>query len=93
MRAIWNGATIAESDDVVELEGNAYFPMAAVRPGVLQPSAHTSACPWKGIAHYYSVQVGDALNTNAAWYYPEPKQAAGAIRGRIAFWKGVRVTS
>ncbi len=92
MKATWNGTTIAESDDIVTVEGNAYFPSASVVPGVLQPSSLTSVCPWKGTAHYYSLQVGDAINKDAVWYYPEPKPAAKEITGRVAFWKGVKVS-
>ncbi len=93
MKARWNGELIADSDDIVTVEGNAYFPTAAVKAGVLQASSHTSVCPWKGTAHYHSVVVGDAVNQNAAWYYPEPKDAAKDIRGRVAFWKGVTVSA
>ncbi len=92
MKASWNGEVIADSDDIVTVEGNAYFPTSAVKPGVLQGSEHTSVCPWKGTAHYHSVVVGSAVNQNAAWYYPEPKDAAKEIRGRVAFWKGVTVS-
>jgi uncharacterized protein (DUF427 family) len=92
MKAVWNGETIAESDDIVTVEGNAYFPAAALRPEVIRPSDHTSVCGWKGTAQYYSLEVGGKTNANAVWYYPEPKQAAEEIRGRVAFWKGVTVT-
>ncbi|MGI4798069.1 MAG: DUF427 domain-containing protein [Janthinobacterium lividum] len=92
MKAVWNGVTIAESDDIVTVEGNAYFPAASAEPGVLTPSTHTSGCPWKGTAHYYSVEAGGKTNVNAAWYYPEPKSAAAEIKGRLAFWKGVVVS-
>ena len=71
MKAMWNGALIAESDDIVTVEGNAYFPAAAVVPGLLKTSNHTSVCGWKGTAHYYSIDVGGAVNENAVWYYPE----------------------
>lgn len=93
MKAIWNEMVIAESDDIVTVEGNAYFPAGALRPEVIRPSTHTSVCSWKGTAHYYSLEVDGASNPNAVWYYPEPKEAAANIRGRVAFWKGVRVTS
>ena len=93
MKAVWNGATIAESDDIVTVEGNAYFPEAAVTPGVLKPSSHTSVCPWKGTASYYSLDVGGAVNENAVWCYPAPKDAAKEIKGRVAFWKGVKVSA
>lgn len=90
--ASWNGAVIARSDDIVVVERNLYFPADAVDPGVLKPSATTSICPWKGTAHYYSLEVSGGENRDAAWYYPDPKPAAAEIRGRIAFWKGVTVT-
>lgn len=91
VKAIWNGETIAESDDTVVVEGNHYFPLESVRPGVLTPSSTTSVCPWKGTAEYYSVQAGGDENRDAAWYYAEPKPAAAEIAGRVAFWKGVKV--
>ncbi len=93
MKAVWNGTTIAESDDIVTVEGNAYFPITAVTPGVLTPSPHTSVCPWKGTAHYYSLNVDGQSNPDAAWFYPEPKAAAAEIKGRLAFWKGVTVSA
>ena len=92
MKAIWNGRTLAESDDIVTVEGNAYFPAASLDQGVIQPSAHTSVCGWKGTASYYSLDVDGKRNENAVWYYPEPKEAASNIRGRVAFWKGVTVS-
>jgi uncharacterized protein (DUF427 family) len=92
MKASWNGKVIAESDDTVVVENNHYFPKDAVEPGVLVESAHTSVCPWKGTANYYSISVDGDTNENAAWYYAEPKPAADEIRGRVAFWKGVVVS-
>ena len=91
VQARWNGAVIAESDDTVVVEGNHYFPRAAVDASLLSDSATTSFCPWKGIARYHHVTVGGQVNEDAAWYYPDPKEAASAIVGRIAFWKGVEV--
>lgn len=89
MKAIWNGETIAESDDTVVVEGNHYFPADSVRQEYLTGSDLTSVCPWKGTASYYSLSVHGEVNENAAWFYPEPKEAAEEIRGRVAFWKGV----
>ncbi len=89
--ATWNGAVLAESDDIVMVEGNAYFPRASVRDEVLRPSATTTVCPWKGTASYFSVEVDGKTNPDAAWYYPEPKDAAREITDRVAFWKGVEV--
>ena len=91
VKAIWNGETIAESDDTVVVEGNHYFPRDAVRAAALLPSATTSVCPWKGVARYHSIEAGGARNDDAAWYYPDPKSAAAEIKDRIAFWKGVEV--
>ena len=91
MKAIWNGAVIAESSDTVVVEGNHYFPLASVNAALLEPSSHTSVCPWKGTASYYSLKVNGDHNLNAVWYYPEPKEAARQIKGRVAFWKGVNV--
>lgn len=90
-QAVWNGAVIAESDDTVIVEGNHYFPRDCVRADVLKPSDTTSTCPWKGLAHYYTLDVDGETNRDAAWYYPDPKPAAAEIKDRIAFWKGVEV--
>lgn len=91
--ASWNGTIIADSDDTVVVEGNQYFPRDAVTDGVLEPSDHTTVCPWKGTASYYHVVVDGQRNENAAWYYPTPKDAAAEIAGRVAFWRGVEVTA
>lgn len=92
MEARWNGQVIAASDDIVTVEGNAYFPVEALNRALVRDSTHTSVCGWKGTAHYYDVVVDGQVNANACWYYPEPKQAAAQIRGRVAFWKGVQVS-
>lgn len=91
VQARWNGAVIADSDDTVVVEGNHYFPLDAVDAALLSDSATTSVCPWKGLAHYHHVTVGGQVNRDAVWYYPDPKEAAAAIKDRIAFWKGVEV--
>jgi uncharacterized protein (DUF427 family) len=91
VKAVWNGATIAESDDTVVVEGNHYFPAAAVDPAVLRGSDTHTLCPWKGTASYYTLAVNGAENKDAAWYYHDPRPAAAEIKGRIAFWKGVEV--
>ncbi len=90
--ATWNDTTLADTDDTVIVERNHYFPRAAVAPGVLVESDHTSVCPWKGTAHYFDVVVDGERNSNAAWTYPEPKEAAADIKDRVAFWHGVVVT-
>jgi uncharacterized protein (DUF427 family) len=90
-RATWGGAVLAESDACVIVEGNSYFPAEAVAREYLRPSSTTTLCPWKGLAHYYDVEVQGKRNPDAAWYYPDPKDAAKEIKGRVAFWKGVKV--
>ncbi len=91
VKAVWNGVTIADSDDTVVVENNHYFPLASIDPALLEASATTSVCGWKGTANYYTLRAGGAENRDAAWYYPEPKSAAANIAGRVAFWKGVKV--
>ena len=91
MKAIWNGAVIADSDQTVVVEGNHYFPADAVRREYLRPSGRHTTCGWKGEASYYDVIVAGQTNKDAAWYYPDPLPAARQIAGRIAFWKGVTV--
>ncbi|MBY0270366.1 MAG: DUF427 domain-containing protein [Burkholderiales bacterium] len=93
MKAVWNNAVIAESADTVVVEGNHYFPLAAVNAAFLKPSTTTTVCSWKGTANYYTLDVNGSSNTDAVWYYAEPKEAAKEIRGRVAFWKGVQITS
>ncbi len=92
MRAIWNGATLAESDQTIVVEGNHYFPPDAVRREYFQPSATHTTCPWKGEASYYTVAVNGQENPDAAWYYPTPKDAARQIANYVAFWHGVQVS-
>lgn len=93
MRAIWKDTVLAESDATVVVEGNHYFPAESLRMEHFRGSNHQSVCPWKGTASYYDVIVGDALNANAAWFYPTPKEAAGEIRDRVAFWRGVEISA
>lgn len=92
MKAVWNDTVIAESDDTVVVEGNHYFPRESADEAYLVESDHTSVCPWKGTARYFHLEVDGARNENAVWSYPEPREAAAEIRGRLAFWKGVEVT-
>lgn len=80
MQASWNGQVVAESQDIVTVEGNAYFPAEALRRDLIKPSSHTSVCPWKGTAHHYTLEVDGKTNPDAVWYYDQPKQAAENIR-------------
>ncbi|MEW6581338.1 MAG: DUF427 domain-containing protein [Actinomycetota bacterium] len=92
-RAIWKDTVIAESDATILLEGRHYFPPESVRSEHLRASDRRTVCPWKGVAGYYDVVVGDDVNRAAAWHYPRPTAAASHIRGYVAFWKGVRIES
>jgi uncharacterized protein (DUF427 family) len=92
-KATWKDTMLAESDATVVVEGNHYFPPESVAESRLLPSAHRSECPWKGTASYYTVVVDGDENPDAAWTYPEPKEAAAEIKDHVAFWKGVEVTA
>lgn len=92
MKAIWNGTVLAESDDTVVVEGNHYFPADSISADLFEDSSSHTFCSWKGTASYKTVVVDGERNPDAAWYYPEPMDAAAQIRDRFAFWKGVQVT-
>jgi len=91
MKAIWNNQVIAESNETLVIEGNHYFPLEYVNKEFLQSSDTQSTCPWKGLASYYTLAVSGKENKDAAWYYPQPKDAAEEIKDRVAFWKGVEI--
>lgn len=91
MKAVWNDTVIAESDDTVVVEGNHYFPESTLNRDYVTFSNHKTMCAWKGQASYYSLIVNGELNADAVWYYPDPKPDAEMVRGRVAFWKGVKV--
>lgn len=90
-KATWNGAVLAESNHCEVVEGNQYFPPDSINKDYFQQSNTHTTCPWKGTASYYDVVVAGQVNQDAAWYYPEPKDAAKNIKGYIAFWRGVKV--
>lgn len=92
MKAIWNGTTIAESNQTIIVEGNHYFPPASLDRSHLAASANHTTCGWKGEASYYNVVVDGATNKDAAWFYPDPKPAAANIKNYVAFWKGVEIS-
>ena len=91
VKAVWEGAVLAEGNDTVLIEGNHYFPPESLNRNFFRPSNHTSVCSWKGTAGYYDVVVDGKTNRDAAWYYADPEAAASAIKGRVAFWKGVEI--
>lgn len=91
MRAIWNGAEVAQSDETIIVEGNHYFPPESVRREYLRPSRMLSICPWKGLARYHTLEVEGERNPHAAWFYPQPFPWIRKIRNHLAFWNGVEV--
>ncbi|NOZ47845.1 MAG: DUF427 domain-containing protein [Chlorobi bacterium] len=91
MKAIWNNEIIAESNETIVIEGNHYFPPESVQKKYLNNSETHSKCPWKGHASYYSIIVNGENNVDAAWYYPQPFDAAKQIKNYVAFWKGVEI--
>ena len=92
-RAVWNRTVIAQSDATIVVEGNHYFPPGAVKRDYLRESTTHTVCGWKGVASYYDIVVGDAVNRDAAWHYDTPEDAAKEISGYIAFWRGVTIES
>jgi uncharacterized protein (DUF427 family) len=91
MKAMWHGMVVAESDATRVVEGNHYFPPDSIKREYFTKSKTTTVCPWKGEASYYTLEVDGASNPDAAWYYPQTKDAAAHIQGYIAFWRGVEV--
>jgi len=91
MKAIWKGTVLAKSDNTIVVENNHYFPADSVNHEFFQDSDHKTTCPWKGLSRYKNIQVDGDTNQNAAWYYPDPKEAAKEIEGHFAFWKGVQI--
>lgn len=90
-KAIWNGVVLAESDQCVVVEGNQYFPPDSIHSQYFKPSETHTTCPWKGVASYYTLEVDGQVNPDAAWFYPNPKEAASQIKDHVAFWRGVTV--
>ena len=91
MKAIWNNQIIAESSNTIQVENNHYFPFESIKKEYFEESKTHSTCVWKGEASYYNIVVGEKYNKDAAWYYPNTKDAAKHIEGMVAFWKGVEI--
>jgi len=91
MKAIWNGVELASSNETIVVEGNHYFPEESINKQFFKNSKTKTTCPWKGTAHYFTLDVNGSENPDAAWYYPNPKPMAKPIKNRVAFWKGVEV--
>lgn len=90
-KAIWNGVVLADSTETEKVEGNHYFPKQAIRQQYFRESSKQTNCPWKGQANYYDIVIEDKVIPNGAWYYPDPKEAAKNIAGRLAFDRAVTV--
>ena len=90
-KATWNGAVLAQSEDTIVVEGNHYFPPDAINREYFVDNPLHTTCAWKGVASYYDIEVDGQRNKGAAWYYPDPSEAAATIKGYIAFWRGVTV--
>ena len=91
MKAIWNNTVLADSDDIVKVEGNSYFPMESIKKEYFKESDSQTLCPWKGKASYFSVTVNGKTNNDCAWYYPKPSFLVKKIKGRVSFWRGVEI--
>lgn len=91
MKALWNNKVIAETKETVLIENNHYFPPEAINEKYFKKSATHTSCSWKGVASYYKIEVDGKINEDAAWYYPNPKSAADALKDHVAFWKGVEI--
>ena len=92
MRAVWNGAVLAESDRTVKLEGNHYFPPDSLNREYFSDSNRRTVCPWKGAASYYTVEVDGSRTDGAAWTYRNPSPLARKIKDHVAFWQGIEVS-
>lgn len=92
MKAIWKDTVVAEADNTVVIEGNHYFPGESLKREFTLPSNTKTMCSWKGQASYLTLFVNGEANPDAVWTYPDPKDAAAEIKGRVAFWKGVQIT-
>ena len=89
--ATYNGTVLADSDDTVVVEGNQYFPPESIKRELFAETDHSSVCPWKGTASYYTVEVDGEALANVAWYYPDPSDAAAEIKDHVAFYSVVTV--
>jgi uncharacterized protein (DUF427 family) len=91
MKAIWNNKVIAQSDNTITLEGNQYFPPESIVKQYFNATDSHTTCPLKGVASYYDIDVDGEKNSEAAWYYANPKPGYEEISNYVAFWNGVKI--
>lgn len=91
MKAVWNGKTIAESNAIIDLEGDYYFPLSSLKKQYFLASQTKSHCPMKGRARYLSLKVNGRFLESAAWYYSPEEDCADLLKNRVGFWKGVEI--
>jgi uncharacterized protein (DUF427 family) len=93
MRVTRDNLVLAESDNTIVVEGNHYFPPDSVNWEYFQKSDTHTTCLWKGEASYYNIVINEVVESDAAWYYPEPKEAAHQIKNHVAFYRGVEAST
>ena len=93
VRVMYNGETVADSSRMKIMHETQhlpiyYFPVEDVRADLLEKTDHTTHCPHKGDASYWSVRVGDRVAENAVWAYENPNDSVPELRGLVAFYWG-----
>lgn len=91
------GAVLGESDHALELtEGDhppvIYFPRGDIAMAFLERTDHSTHCPHKGDASYFSIVTKSTVIRNAVWSYETPKPGMEAIKDHLAFYSGDQVT-
>ena len=99
MKAHVNGTVIAEApqEELIQIEGNWYFPPSSLTEGAFEKSPTPYHCPWKGDTQYWNVGLGDDVVADGGWSYPEPIPASfdrvgQDYSGYVAFDRKVSVT-
>ena len=91
VHVLLNGVTIADSTNALflfetGLDTRYYLPREDVRTDLLVPSESKSRCPYKGLAHYWSVRVGGKTYEDVVWSYPDPLPEQPRIKNRLCFY-------
>lgn len=92
VRATFNGKTVADSGNALSMQETdypavQYIPREDVDMSLLTPTDHSTYCPYKGDASYFTINVDGQEAVNAVWTYEEPYDAVSEIKGRLAFYK------